>query len=154
MEEVGDLKRLPLLPWQLKYVGVFLLLVGAVGVYIFIHLGKKPQWLEWNVFTLYSQYISTKIFALIRNNQGDELSVLLYFIGACLLIFSAERKEKSGYNVARLRAFYKTVVISMVIFVAGYMLLHGMAIIAFAAAMPFVVPLIYLALFYGSLRRY
>ncbi len=42
----------------------------------------------------------------------------------------------------------------MVIFVAGYMLLHGMAIIAFAAAMPFVVPLIYLALFYGSLRRY
>ncbi len=49
MEEVGDLKRLPLLPWQLKYVGVFLLLM-AVGVYIFIHLGKKPQWLEWECF--------------------------------------------------------------------------------------------------------
>jgi hypothetical protein len=154
MEEVGDLKRLPLLPWQLKYVGVFLLLVGAVGVYFFIHLGKKPQWLEWNVFTLYSQYISTKIFALIRNNQGDELSVLLYFIGAFMLIFSAERKEKSGYNVARLRAFYKTVALSMVIFVAGYMMLHGMAIIVFTAVMPFIVPLIYLALFYVSLRRY
>ena len=94
MEEVGDLKRLPLLPWQLKFVGIFLLLVGAVGVYIFIHLGEKPQWLEWNVFTLYSQYLLTKKFALITNNQGDELSVLFYFIGAFLLIFSAERKEK------------------------------------------------------------
>ncbi len=154
MEEVGDLKRLPLLPWQLKFVGIFLLLVGAVGVYIFIHLGEKPQWLEWNVFTLYSQYLLTKKFALITNNQGDELSVLFYFIGAFLLIFSAERKEKSSYTIARLRAFYKTVLISMALFVAGYMLLHGMAIIVFATVMPFVVPLIYLALFYGSLRRY
>ncbi len=154
MEDVGDFKRLPLLPWQIKYVGVVLLLLGAVGGYFFIHLGEKPQWLEWNVFTLHSQYLSTKNFALITNNQGDELSVLLYFIGACLLIFSAERKEKSGYNVARLRASYKTLLISMVTFVAGYLLLHGMAIIVFAAVMPFIVPLIYLALFYGSLRKY
>ncbi len=153
MEEVGDLKRLPLLPWQLKYVGVFLLLVGAIGIYLFIHLGLKPQWLEWNVFTLYSQYILKKNFAFIANNQGDELSVLFYFIGAFMLIFSAERKEKSGYTIVRLRSFYKTVVISMVLFVAGYMLLHGMAIMVFAAIMPFVVPLIYLALFYLSLRR-
>lgn len=103
--------------------------VGLVGMYFFIIRGIKPDWLQLNVFTLYSKYLETKSFTIIQNNQGDELSVTIYWIGWLLILY---RQKKSFFNVSSL---------PIIIFVAGYLFLHGLAIIYFSFIFIFCFPL-------------
>lgn len=102
--------------------GIVFILLGLSGVYFFVMQGIKPAWLQWNVFTLCSCYIDTKTFAFIPNNQGDELAVAFYCLGWLLLIY---RSKRSLLNKQAL-------VVGM--FMLGYLLLHGLAVVYFIGA--------------------
>ena len=44
----------------LTTTGIFFILAGLAAIYFFIVRGIKPEFLQLDVFTLYSKYIETK----------------------------------------------------------------------------------------------
>jgi len=129
------------------------MVLGSIGLYLFNYQNYKPEWLQLNVFTAYSSFISTKIFTLIKNNQGDELSTLLYFLGAFLIMASAEKSEKPFFQTIRIKSMAWAGVVSIVLFLIEYLLLHGMAIVYAACLLPYLIPLFYFAGFYILKKR-
>lgn len=138
----------PLFPFWAKYAGVLLMFLGAIGLYLFNYQYYKPDWLQLNVFTLWSSFMSTKIFTLIKNNQGDEISTLLYFLGSFLIMASAEKNEKPLLQAIRIKSMAWAAILSMVIFLIEYLLLHGMAVVYAALLIPYMIPIFYFAGFY------
>lgn len=138
----------PLFSFRAKYAGVLLMFLGAIGLYLFNYQYYKPEWLQLNVFTVYSSFISTKIFTFIKNNQGDEISTLLYFLGSFLIIASAEKNEKPLLQTIRIKSLAWAAILSMVVFLIEYLLLHGMAVVYAALLIPYMIPLFYFAGFY------
>jgi putative Mn2+ efflux pump MntP len=145
---VGLNLKLPFLSFRAKTPGFLLMLFGMLGIYLFNYQNYKPDWLQFEVFTVYSSFMSTKIFSFIKNNQGDEISTLLFFIGSFLIMASAEKNERRMHQHNRKRAMAWAAMISMAVFILEYLLLHGMAIVFAALLLPYLMPLFYLAGFY------
>lgn len=116
----------------LTTTGIVFIVGGLVAIYFFIIRGIKPEFLQLDVFTLYSKYLETKSFELIKNNQGDELAFTLYWTGWILIVY---RFKKSLINRQSLAIF---------ILMAGYLLLHGLAALYFLLCFLFVLPLFFL----------
>lgn len=110
--------------------GVALVILGVIGLYITIVKGVKPSFLQLKSFTLYSYYLEGKFFTLITNNQGDELSMVLYWVGWLLI---------NGSYQHQLR---KTLTIFAIANLAGYLLFHGVAVIYFSLLLLLFTPLL------------
>ena len=106
--------------------------VGLLGIYFFVFKGIKPGWLQLNVFTVYSKYLETKTFTVIQNNQGDELAITSYCMGWLLIVL---RHKPSFLSIQSL---------IILLFTAGYLLLHGLAVIYFMLSFLFILPLFFL----------
>ncbi len=145
--------QLPFLPYWAKYPGLVLLLLGAIGLYWFGYQNQRPDWLQLDVFTAYSYFLSTKTFAIIKNNQGDEISTLLFFLGAFVIMVSAEKNEQPVHQTFRIKAMALTAILTMVVFVIVYLLLHGLAITYFSLILPYLIPLLYLFVFFILNKR-
>ena len=116
----------------LTTTGIFFILAGLAAIYFFIVRGIKPEFLQLDVFTLYSKYLETKSFECIKNKQGDELAFTLYWTGWILIVY---RIKKSLMNRQSLALF---------ILIAGYLLLHGLAALYFLLGFLFVLPVLFL----------
>jgi len=114
--------------------GAVFIIMGLLGFYFFIVQGKKPDWLQLNVLTLYSQYLETKTFAIIQNNQGDELAVACYGLGMLLIIY-----KKKGCVRGILP-------MSVMAYILGYLFLHGLVVIYFTFIFLFILPIIFVLL--------
>jgi len=142
---VGLNLKLPFFSFRAKYPGVLLLLLGAFGLYLFNYQNYKPDWLQLDVFTVYSSYLSTKTFTFIKNNQGDEISTLLFFFGAFLIMAAAEKNERPVHQTNRIKAMAGAAISSIVVFLFGYLSLHGLGITYAALMLPYLIPVFYLA---------
>lgn len=140
--------KLPFLPYWAKYAGWVLILLGATGLYWFGYQNQRPDWLQLDVFTAYSYFLSTKTFAIIKNNQGDEISTLLFFLGAFVIMASAEKNESPFHQANRITAMIWTAIVTMLTFLLGYLLLHGLAITYLSLILPYLIPLFYLVGFF------
>lgn len=125
-----------------------MMLLGVFGNYLFNYQNYKPDWLQFDVFTMYSSFLSTKIFGFIKNNQGDEISTLLFFLGSFLIMASAEKNECPEHQENRKLAMAWAAILAMAVFSIEYLLLHGMAIVYAALLIPYIIPLFYFAGFY------
>jgi hypothetical protein len=125
-----------------------MMLLGVFGNYLFNYQNYKPDWLQFDVFTMYSSFLSTKIFGFIKNNQGDEISTLLFFLGSFLIMASAEKNECPEHQENRKLAMAWAAILAMAVFSLEYLLLHGMAIVYAALLIPYIIPLFYFAGFY------
>ncbi|MDP2887438.1 MAG: hypothetical protein Q8P34_00545 [Bacteroidota bacterium] len=139
--------NIPFFSFRAKFVGLLLMLLGAIGFYLFDYQNYRPNWLQFEVFTLYSNYLTTKIFSVIKNNQGDEISTFLYFLGAFLIMASAEKNETPGHQTNRTKAMAWSACSAMGVFLFAYIFLHGLAIIYAALVLPYLIPLFYLTAF-------
>lgn len=119
----------------LTATGIVFILLGITGVYFFVYQGIKPDLLQLNVFTICSKYFETKLFTFIRNNQGDELAILMYWFGWLFIVF---KQKKSFLNKQTL---------AIIIFIAGYLFLHGLAVIYFMFIFLFLLPLFFIIKF-------
>lgn len=95
------------------------MLTGLVGLYYSLGQGIKPEMLQWKVFTLWSSFLEPRYCTLITNNQADELSVLCCGLGWILLLFARQRPARiiGAWTIG--------------VFLLGYLLFHGMAVIYF-----------------------
>jgi len=116
----------------LNATAILFILLGITGIYFFIFRGIKPELLQLNTFTFLSKYLETKFFTIIKNNQGDELAVLLYWFGWLVLVY---QQKKSLLNRQAM---------AIIIFIAGYLFLHGLAVIYFTFIFLFLLPLFFI----------
>jgi len=116
----------------LTATGIVFILVGMTGIYFFVIRSIKPDLLQLNVFTIYSEYFDTKICTIIKNNQGDELAVSIYLLGWLLILF---KQKKTFLNIQS---------ITLITFIVGYLFLHGLAVIYFIVAFLFLLPIIFI----------
>jgi hypothetical protein len=116
----------------LTATGSIFIAVGLLGLYFFVFKGIKPDWLQLNVFTVYSKYLETKTFTVIQNNQGDELAVTSYCMGWLLIILRYKPSFPSRQSLV------------ILFFIAGYLFLHGLAVIYFMLSLLFILPLLFL----------
>lgn len=121
----------------LTVTGLFFITVGLMGIYFFVIKGLKPGLLQLDVFTVYSKYLETKNFAVIHNNQGDEYSVVCYCVGWLCIIFTEKKSFRNKQSLA------------LIIFMIGYLLLHGLAVIYFMVSFLFILPLFFVNFKYG-----
>jgi hypothetical protein len=113
----------------LSTVAILCICVGVVGMYLYFIQGIKPEWLQLKVFTVYSKYLDTKSFTFIKNNQADEISVTLYWIGWLLVVYQQEK------------SFFCSRAVAIIVFIMGYLLIHGLAVIYFVFIYIFCCPL-------------
>jgi len=135
--------RLFLFPYWVKYIGLALMIFGAVGIYYFIYLGNKPEWIQLRVFTLWSKFIDTTVCSFIVNNQGDELNHLIYFSGALLTIFSSEKNKKEYHYFNKIKALSSVFIGFLFLFLLLYFFFHGLAIIIVTLALVYLLPPVY-----------
>ena len=115
----------------LLITGILLIIGGVAGGYYFVYEGIKPAFLQLKVFTFYSQYLDTRFFTLITNNQADELAVTSYWLGWLLVVYS---KDGSLLNRHSLFILFN---------IFGYLFFHGVAILYFAFVSLFLSPLFF-----------
>jgi hypothetical protein len=130
-----------------KYVGVLLMCIGAVGLYLSIYLGIKPSFLQLNVFTFHSKFIESSFFSFIKNNQFDELSNTLYFIGAIMFFLSSEKKANDFFYANKLKALSFSLLFSIILYAFFYVFFHGMSIIVIALVFFYLIPVFYIVLY-------
>lgn len=139
--------NIPLLPKFTKYIGYLLMTLGSIGIYYFSFLSLKPDIFEFKTFTIYSKFLDTKTFTFIENNQGDEIAVLIYFIGFFLIFFSALKNETTETKAIRIKSLFYSTITTTILYVFSYLFTHGFAIIVISLISIFVIPLFYLLYF-------
>jgi len=139
--------KLFFLPFFTKWIGLLLMALGLVGLYYFVYHGNKPDWLQWNVFTFYSKYIHSRFFTFIPNNQGDEISTLIYFFGAFLVFFSAEKKAESFHIPNKIKSLSYSALIIIVLYVLFVIFFHGIAVVIVSLSLFYFFPVVCLVLF-------
>ncbi len=145
MSEIKILNCLP--PWC-RFVGGAFMLFGLFATYYFVYLSVKPDWLQLNVFTVYSQYLETKTFSFINNNQGDEMAVSIYLVGFLVFLFSSGKNQSETNNLLKVKALVNTVILSFSLFTVVYFFIHGTPVLYLVALFAYSFPLIYVSMFY------
>lgn len=144
---MSGLKILNWLPWWFKYVGAALMFSGLVATYYFIFLSIKPEWLQFNVFTVYSKYLDTTTFSFINNNQGDEIAVFSYLAGFLVFLFSSNRNQSEFKSLLKVKALVNTIVLSVILFITIYFFIHGMPVLYLVVLISYSIPLMYVIIY-------
>ena len=136
-----------LLPRKFKIIGLLLTLLALVLAVDRFYFDHKYSFLKWKVFSFYSEYLFPRRFVFTRNNQGDELVVLLSLVGLVLLILSKEKFEGVEVNKLRVRAMIWAFGINALLVVFATIFLHGLGYFYFLSYLT-VLPLVLYYLFF------
>lgn len=136
-----------LLPRYWKFLGVILLLLSSYLSFDRFMLGHKYSFLNLKVFSIYSEFLSSKVFVLVRNNQGEELITILAVVGLLLITLSKEGLESELTNECRVKALVISFFVNVAITLFGTLFLHGLGYFYFLS-FAIIIPLIsYLSIF-------
>jgi len=134
-----------LLPYQWKFVGIFLSVLGSIFAVLYI-------WFDFNfkmpVFAVYSAFLETKMFATFHTNFADELILLLLLAGLSLIVFSKEKNEIEIPANKRLDAMFKAIRLNVVILFLSILFIFGSGFIVVLVFNLFSVFIFYLVFFY------
>ncbi|MDD3728644.1 MAG: hypothetical protein PHN40_09930 [Dysgonamonadaceae bacterium] len=148
MHSLSGIKILNWLPSWCRFVGGAFMLFGLFATYYFVYLSVKPDWLQLNVFTVYSQYLETTTFSFINNNQGDEMAISIYLVGFLIFLFSSNKNQSETNTLLKVKALVNTVILSISLFVVAYFFIHGMVVLYLVVLFSYSFPLIYVFIFY------
>lgn len=130
-----------------KSLGLILLLLSSYLSFDRFILDHKYSFLNLKVFSIYSEFLSSKVFVLVRNNQGEELITILAIIGLLFITLSKERFENEFTNECRVKALVLSFFVNIAITIFGTLFLHGLGYFYFLS-FAIIIPLIsYLSIF-------
>ena len=98
-----------LLPYHFKWIGVALIFIGLVGLVFYIWFDFR---LILPVFAIFSSFLETKMFAIIRTNIADELVMLTLLTGFFFLAFSKDKTEGELLDKLRIKAISKAIIVN------------------------------------------
>jgi len=118
-----------LMPRNFRFVGIFFFITGAIlGIARFIY-GFKPDFLDFKLFAVYSEYLESKFLQIISNNMCEEFSALFLITGLFLIAFSKEKSEEQVLNTLRLKAFFVASYLNLLFLIAAIFFTFGFAFV-------------------------
>lgn len=136
-----------LLPYRWKWVGLILTLAGIVLSVFFFWFDFR---FKMPVFALYSAFIETKIFTVIRTNFADELVLLTLLSGLSLIAFSREKNEPEGLDLIRLKAMFRAIMANTAILLISVLFIYGSGFMAVLVINMLSLFVFYLIFFYSE----
>lgn len=130
-------------PKYIRYVGLFIWFFGMMLLIGLTVSNAYPEWLNLNVFSMYSKFVKAKTFTIINNNQANEIAMLLYVIGACIYISTLTNNKNLFYKTA-----YYTMLVLLISFVIGICFIHGFGFIVLIVVLPFLAPVYFIIIFH------
>jgi hypothetical protein len=136
-----------LLPYRWKLLGISLTVIGMVLAIVFFSLDFR---LKIPVFAVYSSFLEAKMFVTFQTNFADEIIMILLLCGLGLIIFSKEKTEYEGYDLIRLKALAKAVLVNICFLLFAVLFIYGSGFIAILVINIFSLSLLYLLFFYKA----
>lgn len=138
-----------LLSYRWKIAGILLLSIGvflAITYFWFDFRFKIP------VFAVYSVFLETKTFEVIRTNFSDELILLFLLAGLGLVVFSKEKNETQDLDVFRMKAFARAWIANVVFLILSVLFIYGSGFMTILIVNLLFFPVFYLLFFYTQKR--
>ena len=148
-----DKNILNLLPYWCRFLGGALMVLGLISSYYFIYLSIKPEFIQLNVFTVYAKFIETTKFSFIKNNQGDELSVLSYLFGFLLFMFADGKVSPEKNFERKATALISAFLLVVIVLIVTTLLIHGSPVLIIWFLLLYLIPLLFV-IFYFSLKKH
>ncbi len=139
-----------LLPYKFKLIGVLITLAGIVMAVIYKTMDFQ---IKLPVFAIVSAFLETKFLTSFSTNVSDEIVLVVLMTGLAMIMFSKERNERADYDLLRSTAMFRAVMLNAVLMLLTVLFTYGFAFVSMLLFNLFSISLIYLALFYLSLRR-
>ncbi|MFH0762243.1 MAG: hypothetical protein V2A67_12140 [Bacteroidota bacterium] len=133
-------------PFRAKIISIFLILPGLFFGYLYF-FGGRPTFFETPVFAVVTTYMENRFFVLARTNILDELFAILCISGLALFVFSKERTEREDYDQLRAKALIRSVYITLIFWLASFLLVFGWAIFLVSTLLFIVFLIIYYVTF-------
>lgn len=136
-----------LLPNNVRFAGIFFIMLAIITGFIRFHLGIKPHLLDMKPFAFYSTYLEDKYLQFIGNNMSEELVSLSLLIGLFCIAFSADRVENETKQRIRTKALYITLYVEAVFGILAILFTFGFAFLYIMIANLFIPLLIFILVF-------
>ncbi len=108
-----------LFPYRFKRIGWIVLIPSAVLGIMYLFFDFELNFLDTKVFAIFSDEFmgSDIIFGTVQNNITDEISGVLFIIGAILVAFSKEKQEDEFISKTRLESLVWATYINYIILI-------------------------------------
>ncbi len=118
--------KLTLFPAKFRIWGLGIAVAGVLLAVLRFSFGYKPEFLNVSVFAVYSRYMDTKVFEVIRNQLIEEISGILVMTGLVIAALSRMKTENDLVNDLRLKSFVISAYANAVFFIGGLLLTFGL----------------------------
>jgi hypothetical protein len=111
-----------MISYKFKIPGYILILAGIVltAIYSFHRVD-----ISMPVFAVYSSFLLTKYFTVIKTNIFEELIILSFLGGFLLTAFSRERTDHEYYTILRGKAWHLAILLNSVLLVFSTVFIFG-----------------------------
>lgn len=138
--------KLAIFPYHIKFIGLALIILAMPFAYWYFFQGK-PDILNIKIFAFVTTYSETRYFVWSQTNILDELAAVFFISGLSLVSFSIEKEEKQHYEALRQKALVRSLQISLILLIASFLVIYGVAIFVVCFLIFFLFLLIYNGLF-------
>jgi hypothetical protein len=111
------MKSSMLFPHKYKFVGLFLAIIGIVGVWLTF---LKEDAMQWSFLEIRSGSLSDEI------NMTDEIFFVMAILGLLFMSFSKEKKEDERICQIRLESLQWTIYFHYILLIASIVFIHGL----------------------------
>jgi hypothetical protein len=111
-----------MISYHFKIIGYFLILTGIVltAVYSFHRVD-----ISMPVYAVYSSFLVTKYFTIIKTNIFEELIILSFLAGFLITSFSKEKSEHEYYATLRGKAWQTAILLNTFFLIFSTALVFG-----------------------------
>ncbi len=113
------------MPRGLRPVGIVFAGIGVILLFIRFYYGIKPEIFNMKMFAIFSSYLESKYFEVLKNQMIEEFGGILVLLGLFISAFTKEREEYEGLNALRLRSFFITIYINTVFLILAILFTFG-----------------------------
>ena len=116
-----------LFPHRFKRIGWIMLIPSAILGIVYLIFGFEINFLDLKVFAIYSDEIfgDTVRFGFDRNNYTDEISSILFIIGAIFVAFSKEKYEDEFIAKTRLESLVWATYVNYIILIICFLFFYS-----------------------------
>ena len=100
------------------------------------------------VFAIFSSFLETKVFTILRTNFADEMIMLTLLAGLFLVVFSKEKEETPELNLTRAKAWSMALGTNSILLFISILFIYGTGFFAILVLNLYSVFIFYLFIFY------
>jgi len=139
-----------LFPNKYKKIGWLLLIPSAIISLAILTLGYEPDFLDFNVPTIFND----NFFGIVKNNILNEIWGVLLIISSLLVAFSKEKSEDEYISKIRLESLVWAVYVNYAILLISFLFIFDLAFLWIMIFNMFTVLVFFIIRFYWQLSKF